>query len=65
MLTKKRRMEMDNIPEDPTPQSASINVNQKMAYVTNRLQKDERWQRLLLGDCLPRSPFKGAAVMND
>ena len=25
-------------------------VNQKMAYVTNRLQKDERWQRLLLGD---------------
>ena len=22
-----------------------------MAYVTNRLQKDERWQRHLLGDC--------------
>ena len=22
-----------------------------MAYVMNRLQKDERWQRLLLGDC--------------
>ena len=21
-----------------------------MAYVTNRLQEDERWQRLLLGD---------------
>ena len=27
-------------------------VSQKMAYVTNRLQKDERWQRLLLGDWL-------------
>ena len=25
-------------------------VNQKMAYVTNRLLKDERWQILLLGD---------------
>ena len=23
-----------------------------MAYVTNRLQKDERWQRHLLGDCI-------------
>ena len=26
-------------------------VSQKMAYVTNRLHKDERWQILLLGDC--------------
>ena len=31
-----------------------IFVNQKMAYVTNRLQKDEMWQRLLLGDCIAR-----------
>ena len=28
-------------------------VNKKTAYVTNRLQKDERWQRLLLGDWVP------------
>ena len=28
-------------------------VNNKMAYVTNCHQKDERWQRLLLGDWLP------------
>ena len=26
-------------------------VIKKMAYMMNRLQKDERWQRLLLGDC--------------
>ena len=30
-------------------------VSQKMAYVTNRLQKYEQWQRLLLGDCIPGS----------
>ena len=30
----------------------------KMAYVTNRLQKDERWQRLMLGDGLSYSTMQ-------
>ena len=41
---------------DTGPHSASIYLwklcQSKMAYETNRLQKDERWQRLLLGDWL-------------
>ena len=37
--------------QKPIAKGYKVNfVNQKMAYVTNRLQKDERWQRHLLGD---------------